>query len=80
MKALKNPKSIDLALVGIMPKYRNTGLTAFMLKVLADVFAAPSVEYLETNLNLEDNVAIRATWKRFDHIQHKRRRSYIKKL
>ena len=36
--------------------------------------------YLETNLNLEDNVAIRATWKRFEHIQHKRRRSYIKKL
>ena len=34
----------------------------------------------ETNLNLEDNVAIRSTWKRFDHIQHKRRRSYIKKL
>ena len=80
LKALKNPKSIDLALVGIMPKYRNTGLTAFMLKVLADVFATPSVEYLETNLNLEDNVAIRATWKRFDHIQHKRRRSYIKKV
>ena len=80
LKALKNPKSIDLALVGIMPKYRNSGLTVFMLKALKDCLDMPSVEYLETNLNLEDNVAIRATWKRFDHIQHKRRRSYIKKL
>ena len=80
LKALKNPKSVDLALVGIMPKYRNSGLTVFMLKALQDCLAMPSVEYLETNLNLEDNVAIRATWKRFDHIQHKRRRSYIKKL
>jgi hypothetical protein len=80
LKALKNPKCVDLALVGIMPKYRNSGLTVFMMKVLQDAFNTPSVEYLETNLNLEDNVAIRATWKRFDHIQHKRRRSYIKKL
>ena len=80
LKALKRPKSVDLALVGIMPKYRNSGLTVFMLKALQDCFNTPSVEYLETNLNLEDNIAIRSTWKRFDHIQHKRRRSYIKKL
>ncbi len=80
LKALKHPKCVDLALVGIMPKYRNSGLTVFMLKALQDCLDMPSVEYLETNLNLEDNVAIRATWKRFDHIQHKRRRSYIKKL
>jgi hypothetical protein len=80
LKALKAPKSVDLALVGIMPKYRSSGLTVFMMKVLQDAFNTPSVEYLETNLNLEDNMAIRATWKRFDHIQHKRRRSYIKIL
>ena len=80
MKALKNPKVIDLALVGIMPKYRNSGLTVFMLKALQNCFNSPSVEYMETNLNLEDNIAIRATWKRFDHIQHKRRRAYIKKI
>ena len=80
LKALKHPKCVDLALVGIMPKYRNSGLTVFMLKALQDCLNIPSVEYLETNLNLEDNVAIRSTWKRFDQIQHKRRRSYIKKL
>ena len=79
-KTLKKPKSVDLALVGVMPKYRNSGLTVFMMTVLEAAFNMPSVEYLETNLNLEDNMAIRATWKRFDHIQHKRRRCYIKKL
>ena len=79
LKALKKPRSVDLALVGIMPKYRNSGLTVFMMTMLQDFFNC-GVEYLETNLNLEDNVAIRATWKRFEHIQHKRRRSYIKKL
>ena len=80
LKAVKSPKSIDLALVGIMPKYRNSGLSVFMMTILADMFKDPNLEYMETNLNLEDNVAIRATWKRFDHIQHKRRRSYIKNL
>ncbi len=80
LKAVKSPKSIDLALVGIMPKYRNSGLSVFMMTILADMFKDPNVEYMETNLNLEDNVAIRSTWKRFDHIQHKRRRSYIKNI
>jgi hypothetical protein len=80
LKALKRPKSIDFGLVGIMPKYRNSGLSVFMMRVLQSMFADPNIEYMETNLNLEDNVAIRATWKRFDHIQHKRRRSYIKKF
>lgn len=80
LKALKRPKSIDLALVGVMPKYRNSGLSVFMITILQDIFKQPGVEYMESNLNLEDNVAIRSTWKRFDHIQHKRRRSYIKQL
>ena len=80
LKALKKPRSVDFGLVGIMPKYRNSGLSVFMMTVLKDMFDDPNIEYMETNLNLEDNIAIRATWKRFDHIQHKRRRSYIKKV
>lgn len=72
--------SVDFGLVGIMPKYRNSGLSVFMMTILQGMFDEPKIEYMETNLNLEDNVAIRATWKRFEHIQHKRRRSYIKKL
>ena len=80
LKALRKPKSIDFALVGVMPKYRNSGLTSFMITVLQDLFADPNIEYMETNLNLEDNTAILAMWKRFEHIQHKRRRSYIKQL
>lgn len=80
LKALRKPKSIDFALVGVKPKYRNSGLTTFMITVLQDLFADPNIEYMETNLNLEDNTAILAMWKRFEHIQHKRRRSYIKQL
>jgi hypothetical protein len=80
LKAVKKPTSVDLGLIGVLPQYRKSGLTAFAITMLQDMFKDSNVEYLETNLNLETNTAIQATWKHFDHIQHKRRRSYIKKL
>ncbi len=79
-KAIKKPESIDLALVAIMPRYRKSGLSALIITTLQDMLADGSVKYLETNLNLETNLTIQQGWKHFNHIQHKRRRSYIKKL
>lgn len=79
-KAAKKPTAIDFGLVGILPKYRKTPLSAFMAAVLADVLQENKLEYMETNLNLENNANIQTMWKRFEHIQHKRRRSYIKLL
>ncbi len=78
--AIKNPTSVDLALIGVLPKYRNSGLTAFAILLLQDILTSGKVEYLETNLNLETNGSIQAQWKHFESIQHKRRRSYIKKI
>ncbi len=78
--AINKPKSIDLALVGILPKYRKTGIIAFFITTIQEMLDMPGVEYLETNLNLETNKDIQLMWSRFKHIQHKRRRSYIKKL
>ena len=78
LKAVKHPKSIDFGLIGIMPQYRLTGLSVFMGKMLTDMFDKYGVEYMETNLNLEDNAAVVTLWKNFEHIQHKRRRSYKK--
>lgn len=80
LKAVKNPESIDLALVGIMPRYRKSGLSAFAMTFLQDMLSDKHVQYLETNLNLETNANIQTQWKHFDSIQHKRRRSYIKSL
>ncbi len=79
LKAIKKPKSVDLALIGVMPKYRNSGLTAFGITLMQDILNS-GVKYLETNLNLETNTSIQAQWKHFNAIQHKRRRSYIKKF
>ena len=80
LKAVRKPTSIDFALVGVMPQYRKSGLTAFMALAIEDILKDSNIQYMESNLNLEDNTNIQAMWKRFDHIQHKRRRSYIKQL
>lgn len=80
LRCLKKPQSIDLGLVGILPRYRRSGLNAAIIMGLQDILRDSGVDYLETNLNLETNISVQGQWKYFDHIQHKRRRSYIKKM
>lgn len=80
LKILKKPKHLDLALVAVLPKYRNLGVNSIVLDGLIKLMLEKDIEYCETNLCLEYNYSIQAQWKFFDHIQHKRRRSYVKKL
>ena len=78
--AINHPKIIDFGLIGVDQAYLKKGVTACVVSGIMGILAQPGVEYAETNLNLEDNYAIRNTWKRFDSVEHKRRRCYIKKL
>lgn len=80
LRAVRRPKSVDLGLVGILPQYRRSGLSAFILTILQDMLENDGLDYLETNLNLESNESIQSMWKYFDCIHHKRRRSYAKSL
>ncbi|MBQ6293681.1 MAG: hypothetical protein IJK77_07435 [Lachnospiraceae bacterium] len=78
--AINNPKVIDLALIGVDPAWANRGVSVIICSLLNKMLIDKKIEYAETNLNLEDNYAINNLWKRFDRFQHKRRRSYVKKL
>ena len=78
--AIKHPQIIDLALVGVDPKYMNMGISAVVAAGLLRILRDPKIKYAETNLNLEDNAQIQNLWKRFKEVKHKRRRSYVKKL
>ena len=79
LKAVRHPKVIDLAVIGVTDEYKNKGLPASMLAELGDVLVN-EVEHAETNLNLEYNIPIQNAWKYFDAVQNKRRRCFIKKL
>lgn len=80
LKAVNDPEIIDLALIGIMPEYRKSGLNAIGIHMIQSMLEEGHVKYCETNLNLETNVNIQAQWRHFNAVQHKRRRSYIKSL
>ena len=80
LRQVKSPKVIDLALVAILPEYQSSGVTAVMLQKMIEYLESGDIEYFETNLNLETNVQVISQWKYFDTEQHKRRRSYVKKL
>lgn len=80
LKAIKKPEILDLGLVAVAPDYINRGLPAVIASGLMDMLKEDGIKYAETNLNIEDNYSILNLWKRFDATQHKRRRSYVKKL
>ena len=80
MKALKNPGVMDLLLTGVDPQYQKLGLPAILISELQKQMIANGVEYVETTGMFESNTKGITTWKNYDHVQHKRRRCYIKEL
>lgn len=80
LKAMKSPKVVDFAIIGVRPDYSNEGVGALAIKYLMDNMATEGVEYCETNLCLENNAKINSTWQYFDHEIHRRRRAYVKKI
>ena len=80
LKAIKKPSVLDLGLIAVAPEYLNRGVNAVIAAELTRMLKEDGIEHAETNLNLEENFAIRNMWKRFDEVNHKRRRSYIKKI
>lgn len=80
LRNVKHPKHIDLGLVGVLPEGASKGAAPVIYAAILRQLKVDGIEYLETNLNLEYNHEIIDTWNHFDHIQHKRRRCFIKKI
>ena len=80
LKQVKSPHIVDLGLVGIDPKATLSGAQIVCYAELSKSFHKYKLDYVETNLNLEDNKEIIGTWSHFNSVQHKRRRSFVKKI
>ena len=80
LHAINHPKQIELGLIAVNQEYMNKGVSTCICSELINMLKNDNLEFAETNLNLENNFAIRNSWKRFNEHQHKRRRSFIKKL
>ena len=80
LRAIKKPRVLDFALIGVDPAYANRGVPAVLLGKTQEYLAMAGIEYAETNLNLETNQSVQNLWKNFESIQHKRRRSFVRPL
>ncbi len=80
MKALKNPEEMDLLLTGVDPHYQKMGLPAILISELQKSMIENGVKWVETTGMFESNVKGATHWKNYEHIQHKRRRCFVKPL
>jgi GNAT superfamily N-acetyltransferase len=80
--ALKKGKNnlADLYLVAVDKAYQGKGVNALIMYECNKAFIDYGMDYAESNPELEVNEKVQAFWDRFDAVQHKRRRAFIKRL
>lgn len=80
MKALKKPKVIDLLLTGVLPEYHSAGAAVILFAEIQQEMMNQGIDQMETTGVFETNQNVISNWKNYEHIQHKRRRCFLKSL
>ncbi len=80
MKDMKHPKVIDFFLSGVLPKYESQGVAIMLYAAVQNQMLKDGIDTIETTGIFETNQHAISNWKNFDHIQHKRRRCFIKEI
>ena len=78
LKAKNRNDTAAFYLIGIDPEYQNKGVTAVIFQKMQELFNKRGITQVETNPELEENKAIQQLWKNYEHVLHKRRRTYRK--
>ncbi|KAA6334021.1 hypothetical protein EZS27_017625 [termite gut metagenome] len=71
---------LDLLLAAVKPEYQGKGINALLFYDLVPIYIKLGFVFGESNPELELNEKIQAQWSYFESKQHKRRRSFIKKI
>lgn len=80
LHAMKHSDQLDLLLIGVKPSMQGSAINLIMMNKVVCSCIKNGIKFAETGPMLETNEAILSQWKRFDKIQHKRRRCFIKSL
>lgn len=80
LRAIKNPKTLDMYLVAVKPELQGLGLNSILMSEITNNAIRNNILYAETGPELEDNNKIRSFWKNYDAQQVRRRRCYIKNI
>lgn len=71
---------VDLLLVAVHPDYQNKGVNALLFQDLVPQYIKYGYIYAESNPEMETNSKVQSQWELFEPRQHRRRRSYAKKI
>ncbi len=81
LKGLKGKNDrVDLLLVAVHPEYQNKGVNSLLFQDLVPKYIKQGYIYAESNPEMETNAKVQSQWELFEPRQHRRRRSYAKKL
>ena len=80
VKAMYFNDRASFYLIGIRPDFQNKGITALIFNEMLHVFHKHNIQYVETNPELKDNLAIQQLWKHYQKRLHKKRVTYGKNI
>lgn len=80
LQALNKNDIIDLYLMSVHPDYQNKGVNAIIFAEMMPNAAKNGYKFAESNPELETNLKMASQWDSFEHVNHKKRRAYIKEL
>lgn len=72
--------TVDFLLAGVKPNLRGKGVDVVMAEEMFNTVARLGFKYAEANPELETNLSVRGEWRHFEHVQHRRRRIYVKPI
>ena len=80
LKTIKKPKELEMALIGVKDKYKNTGINAIMISKILNNIVDDKVQKLESNPMLETNFSIQQQWKFSENEVVKKRQTFVKDI
>lgn len=80
LQAYKKCDTIDLLLTGMDPRLQGMGYAALLMVEMLTTAKNNGAKWVETTGMIETNTKAIQNWKSYEHIQHKRKRCFIKEL
>ncbi len=80
LQSIKSPKELEMALIGVKHKYKNTGINAIIISKILKNIIESGINKVESNPMLEHNYNIQQQWKFLDSKIVKKRQTYQKTI
>ena len=71
---------VDLLLIAVKKEYQSRGVNALLFADLIPIFNKEGYKEAESNIELEDNEAVRLQWQYYDHRLHRRRSTFRRSI